>query len=125
MRNTLIIFSLWIGFISFSQKETYSGNYENKTESKSGIVVEYELELNSNRTFLFHFYQDQICYSDEYKIKGQWIIENDTITFLVNKEIDDNHTIDFDQTKAKIENKVLTFHNCGTFWINEKELTKK
>lgn len=115
------------GLILYSQTETYSGNYENKTESEDGIVIEYELRLNSDGTFLFHFYQDQICYTDNDRARGKWTTKNDIIIFQVNKEIDidEIHKLDFDKTKAQVESGVLKFFDCEIFWINKTELKKK
>ena len=111
----------------YSQSEKYSGNYENKTELEDGIVIDYELALNSDGTFVFHFYQDQICYTDNDKAKGKWTTKNEIIIFQVNKEndIDETYKLDFDKTKAKVENGILKFYDCGIFWINKVELKKK
>ena len=126
MRNILIIFMLF-GLSTYSQSEKYSGNYENKTKSEDGIVIDYELALNLDGTFVFHFYQDQICYTDDNKAKGKWTTENGIIIFQVNKEIDIDETykLDFDKTKAKVKNGILEFYDCGVLWINKVKLKKK
>ena len=127
MRNILTVIFMFIGLSLFSQSEKYFGNYENKTESEDGVVIEYELALNSDGTFLFHFYQDQICYKDDDKAKGKWTVENGVIIFQVNKKVDinDTHKLDFNKTKAKVEKGILKFYDCGVFWINKTELKKK
>lgn len=118
---------MFFGLSTYSQSEKYSGNYENKTELEDGIVIDYELTLNSDGTFIFHFYQDQICYTDDDKAKGKWTTENEIIIFQVNKEIDINetHKLDFNKTKAKVENGILEFYDSGIFWINKVKLKKK
>ncbi len=115
------------GLNSFSQYEKHIGVYENKAESEDGIKIEYELSLNSDGTFLFHFYQDQICYTDDDRAKGKWTVENNIILFRVNRktDIDETHKLDFVNTKAKTENGLLKFYDSEIFWINEIELKKK
>ncbi len=127
MRNLLILFLLITGLNSFSQSEKHFGAYENKTEFENGISIEYELFLNPNGTFLFHFYQDQICYTDDDRAKGKWTVENDIIIFKVNNkvDIDDMHKLDFDNTKAKMNNGILSFYDSEILWINGIELEKK
>ena len=127
MKNILIIIFMSLRLISYSQNERYSGNYENKTESEDGIIIQFELELNSDGTFVFHFYQDQICYTDDDRAKGKWKTENEIIVFQVNKESDINETykLNFDKTKAKVENGILKFYDSKVFWINRVELKKK
>ena len=126
MKNLIYFVTIIIGLNSFSQSVKYVGLYENKTESEDGIKVEYKLSLNSDGTFLFHFYQDQIFYEDNDKAKGKWSVKNNSILFLVNRkvDIDENHKLDFGKTKAKIENKNLKLYDSGIFWINDVELKK-
>lgn len=130
-KSTMRNLSIFIFFTSvlnvFSQSEKIIGEYENKTKFKSGITIEYELSLNSDGTFLFHFYQDQMCYEDDDRAKGKWTIENDTILFRVNKktDFDKNHQLDFKKTKAKFMNGFLRFFESEIIWVNELELKKK
>lgn len=125
MKNLLSLILLISGLNSYSQSENHTGVYENKTEGE--IRIEYELSLNQDGTFVFHFYQDQICYTDDDRAKGKWIAEKSIITFQVNNKVDldEAHKLDFENTKAKIENGILTFYDSEIFWINDIQLEKK
>ena len=137
---TLFIFTLLYGCTLNTNKEDisttkfeqnnltqYVGKYENKTGKDAEFVVEYELTLNIDGTFLFHFYQDQICYVENERAKGKWKIENGIIIFEVNKssDIDKNHKYNFNNTKAKVNGGVLTFFDCEVIWLNDIKLKKK
>jgi hypothetical protein len=126
MKYILIVTLLVLGYNSFSQTKSIVGVYENKTHKDAEFIIEYELSLNADSTFLFHFYQDQICYIDDDRAKGKWKFENNTIIFNVDDETDINETykLNFNKTKASIKGNTLSFFDCNIDWINNTELKK-
>lgn len=127
MKYIIIKLFMLLGVNLFSQSEQYVGNYEDKTKPESEIIVEYKLSLNLDGTFLFHFYQNQICYIDDLKAKGKWTTVNNVIIFYVANEVDIDETrmLYFDKTKAKVKNGFLEFFDCKTSWLNKLVLKKK
>jgi len=126
MKNILIVILLNLAYNLFSQTKSFVGVYENKTDKDAEFIIEYKLSLNADNTFLFHFYQDQICYIDDERAKGKWKLENNAIIFNVNEKTDvnDTHKFNFNKTKATIKGNTLSFYDCSIDWINNTELKK-
>ena len=127
MKNLLIILTLLISSSGFAQTEKFAGVYEKKEKHDSGIILEVVLELKSDGTFYCTFYQDQLDYEDDDKGKGKWSIKNGEIQFSSEQGIDINeeYSMSFDGTKAKIDGNKLIFKESKMVWAPRVPLTKK
>lgn len=126
MKHIFIIILMQMALTVFSQSEKYIGHYSFKSESDDGIVIEYDLTLHSDGRFLFHFFQDQLCYTDDLKGKGKWRIIDSKLIFSANEknDIDEDYTLNLNNTKATVLNGVLKLYDCEIEWLNNTELTK-
>ncbi|WP_299764856.1 hypothetical protein [uncultured Dokdonia sp.] len=91
------------------QTTTYAGEYSNKNKTESGEVYEWHLSLNTDGTFLYHFYRNlncNLCVEEHFYGKGTWKGTKKVISFYAKEtDIDINHTINFNNTKARIHKK--------------------
>jgi hypothetical protein len=127
MKNLLIIFTILLTFSSYVQVDKYSGIYQEKSKRPTGEILEVVMELKSDGTFYCTFYQDQLDYKDNDKGKGKWTVKNGEIEFSAVKEFDINneYTMDFNGTKAKLEGSTLTFTTSKMIWPPRVPLSKK
>ena len=109
MKNILIIGFLIFNLTLSAQQEIHDGIYGRRTESNIETVMEWTLTLNTNGTFLYNFYRDLGSKNPEENLygKGTWKAENNVVLFFADKniDIDETHTLNFDNSKARINRK--------------------
>lgn len=94
----------------FSQADKVAGDYELKLGKQDSNLFEYNLTLNEDGTFLFHYYsntQKSIPPEVNKYGKGKWTAENNVITFSSDKQkdFDEKYTLDFNNSKARFVTK--------------------
>jgi len=111
---------------ALSQTDSLAGVYENKQSFDDGMQVDYELSLHVDGTFLYHFYQDQLCYVEDNRAQGTWTAQSDTIYFATDSlvHIDDYHDWDFDGAKGVIDSGVFRLVDCSEEWLIGTELKR-
>ena len=132
-----LIFSLGLS----AQDENVIGNYELSINAENGDI-KYSLSLNSDRTFIFHFYRHLNCSScveeNQYG-KGTWKEDKKLISFSVDNtiDLDEKHILNFNNSKARFDiksprnktnqviNTKLRFYKSEIFWVKGMELIKK
>ncbi|VAW18294.1 hypothetical protein MNBD_BACTEROID03-2210 [hydrothermal vent metagenome] len=141
MKETFAILILISNLTLFSQSDKIVGNYSLTLGNKENHLVEYKLTLNQDGSFFFHSYSDNkrgIPPEVNKYGKGKWIAENKVITFLLDKEkdFDDKHTLDFNNSKARFVIKSprdkadriiktrLKFFESEIFWIKGIDMFK-
>jgi hypothetical protein len=110
MRTLFIFLFLISNLTSFSQIDQVAGNYALKLGKEDNNQFQYELTLNNDGTFTFHYYSKIIngIPPETHKYgKGSWKAENNLITFFSDKQkdIDEKHTLDFTNSKARFVTK--------------------
>ena len=101
--TVLILISSWT---IFSQTQDVVGNYKLTLETKEKDLFEYELILQQDGTFSFHYHatikQGIPPESNKYG-KGNWTLKNNVISLSSDKQkdIDEKHTLDFTNSKAR------------------------
>lgn len=106
MKITLTILILISSLTSFSQSDKVAGGYKLTLETKENDLLEYELTLSPDGTFLFHYYSNikRVIPPEVNKYgKGKWTIENNVITFYTDKQkdFDEKYMLDFANSKAR------------------------
>lgn len=100
------------------QTTTHAGEYSNKNETENGEVFEWHLSLNTDGTFLYHFYRNlncNLCLEEHFYGKGTWKGTKKVISFYAKEtDIDINHTINFNNTKARVHKKSLKNKSINT-----------
>jgi hypothetical protein len=101
----LLIFSMPISLMA--QTEDYSGTYLFHVDGKDGTILDYNLQLNTDHTFIYKTYRRlfDIRGNDETFIngKGTWKVENKIIKFNTEPtDLDKNHTLNFTGTTARV-----------------------
>jgi len=139
-----VIFTILIlvsSLTSFSQTDKVIGDYKRVIESIENNILEYELTLSQDGTFLFHYYSNikQGIPPEVNKYgKGKWTIENNVISFFSDKQkdIDNKNTLDFTNSKARFiikspRNKTdeiiktrIQFLKSEIFWMEKIEIFK-
>ncbi|WP_299677942.1 hypothetical protein [uncultured Dokdonia sp.] len=106
---TLLLFTSTI--LPSTQTTTYSGEYTKKTKTKKGEILEWTLSLRDDGTFLYHFYRDLNCHQcveEHFYGKGTWTASKKVIIFNTREtDIDINHTINLNKSKARVYIKSL------------------
>ena len=117
------------------------GDYYCALGEEEAHFIEYKLTLNLDGTFVFHSYSNnkQGIPNEVNKYgKGKWIVKDKIITFLSNKEkdFDEKYTLDFNNSKARFENKhprdktdrivktKMVFLESEIFWMKRIEMFK-
>lgn len=108
MRHLLLLVFLTSSIALFAQSKEHAGNYEYKSESTSHLL-QYNLTLNPNGTFLFKYYrniENQIPNEDIKYGKGTWT-SNKRLIFLnvEDTDIDATHVLNLNNTKARYDTK--------------------
>ena len=137
LTTLILIFNLTI----FAQSNAFIGDY-NRTFSKEGDhLMEYQLTLHQDGTFLFHSYSKiKNGFPPEVNKygKGKWTAKDNVITFSSNKQedFDEKYTLDFKNSKARfvtknhrdksgrIINTKLTFVASEIPWIQRLDFFK-
>ncbi|MFY8181358.1 MAG: hypothetical protein ACOVLG_06245 [Flavobacterium sp.] len=141
MKPIFTILFLISSLTLFSQTENVVGNYKLILETKDSSSFEYELTLNQDGTFSFHYYSNikQGIPPEVNKYgKGNWTIKNNVITFFSDKQkdFDEKYTLDFTNTKARFVTKSprdkseeiiktqLKFLESEIFWMRRIDIDK-
>ena len=90
-----------------AQKDEFAGEYGIKYELLNAGVLEYNLSLKPDGTFIFHFYRniDPSQPKENKYGQGKWKVEkNNLIYFYTSSEndLDETYTLNFTNTKARI-----------------------
>ncbi|MFT4832383.1 MAG: hypothetical protein ACI815_002036 [Psychroserpens sp.] len=108
----LILLALFlVGYLSLSaQTESHAGTYGISPENETGHVLKWTLSLKADGTFLYNFYPKlncDICSEENFYGKGTWKAEKSVIYFTTNEKVDldEKHTMNFNNTKARINRK--------------------
>ena len=106
MKNLFTFLILLINLTLSAQKEKVVGEYKLTFETKTADTFKYELTLNSDGSFAFHYYSNiKLGVPPEKNIfgKGEWTIENNLISFVSDKknDIDEKYTLNFSDSKAR------------------------
>ncbi len=117
-----------------------AGVYEVRYESSNALIVD-TLTLNADGTFVFHEYdrhEDGIPQERNKYAKGTWKSIKNLIHFSTNKsDLDEIHTLDFNNTKARYISKSprdksdriiktsIRFFESEINWISGRILLKK
>jgi NlpE N-terminal domain len=99
---TLLLFNLTV----LAQVDQVIGDYTLVLKCEDTNLLEYQLTLNQDGTFSFHYHsyiKRGIPPEKNYYGKGSWSIANNVISFFSNtqKDLDEKHTMDFTNTKAR------------------------
>lgn len=110
MKSLLTSLLLFVNFTLFAQADTVPGNYGLKLGKEDNNQFQYELALNEDGTFTFHYYSKILNANppENHKYgKGKWVASNNVITFSSDKQkdIDEKYTLDFTNTKARFVTK--------------------
>ena len=142
MKKLFLLLVLTIGFSLSAQTENYSGTYILHLEGKDGNILDYKLQLNQDKTFIFVSFQkllDTRGEHDKYNYgKGTWKVENKIIKFTTEKtDLDEKHTLNFSGSTARLIKKSprdtsekvvptsLQFYKSEIFWIANLKLILK
>jgi hypothetical protein len=125
----------------FGQSNQFAGNYSRSLSEEGKHLIEYELTLNQDGTFVFHSYskmQSGIPPEVSKYGKGKWSVKDNLISFLTNKteDFDDKYTLDFNNSTArfitknprdksdKVVKTKLQFLESGISWVQRIDLFK-
>ena len=141
MKNVaIVLFFTIIGLqIVVGQSEKMVGTYELKFGNEDAFSKR-TITLNADGTFLFHSYRHikQGIPPEENKYaKGFWKTEENRIYFSTEAaDIDEKHTLNFTNSKARFDTKSprdksdrivkisLRFYECEIFWIQGNVMIK-
>lgn len=140
--NTILTFLfLASSFISFSQSANLVGDYKLNMGEREDHLLDYDLTLNQDGTFVFHYHsfikQGTPTEITKYG-KGNWAEKDNVISFTSNKENDFNekYTLNFNNTKARFITKSprnksekiiktrIQFLDSEIFWMKRIEMLK-
>lgn len=103
MKPYVCLLIVFVSIQAFSQ----SGVYVREPVLKDGTKIKWTLTLNSNGTFLYHFFRDVSAISkgsakENYYGKGTWVLEGNIITlFSKETDINEQYTVNLNQSKAR------------------------
>ena len=131
-------------FFVYSHVFTQAGIYviDHTHDISDGTKLKWTLTLNSDKTFLYHFYRDivgEINLEENFYGKGTWKSEGNIVFFYTDKKIDmdEKYKINFTNSKAryitksprdksdKIVKTALLFYESDLFYIKGLELFKE
>lgn len=132
MKNIYLLLFQSISFCISAQNKDYVGNYKTKIKANGGEILEYELNLNADNTFIYHFYRNigQPHSIDENQYgKGTWKKVKNIIYFYTNAatEIDNKYSLNFTNTTGRFDTKnksLFRFYKSDIFWIVKSTLKK-
>jgi hypothetical protein len=103
MKKIFLLLILTIGFSLSAQTEDYTGIYTFYVKALKGEIIDYQLQLNYDNTFLFKSYINNNT-NEYYKNgKGTWKVENKIIKFTTEAtDLDEKHTLNFSGSTARL-----------------------
>lgn len=138
MKYLLLFLFVTLNFGGSAQTEDYTGIYTFYVKAVKGEIIDYQLQLNYDNTFLFKSYTNNNT-NEYYKNgKGTWKVENKIIKFTTEKtDLDEKHTLNFTGSTARLNKKSprdttekvvptsLQFYKSEIFWIANLKLILK
>ncbi|MBT8256252.1 MAG: hypothetical protein KJO23_06910 [Bacteroidia bacterium] len=141
MRLLFILTALCTQFSLTAHSQSYEGSYEVRYEMNDGSIFNYSISLKRDGSFLFHAYEyhtKAITPEKNNYGKGTWTAKKNLITFTSSTilDMDDKHTLNFTNTKARIDRKsprnksaeivpdLMRIYESEISWIKGKKLTK-
>jgi len=141
MKNFILLFFLFISINTFSQTGKFIGEYELSSSYKiNNEILKKTLTINSDHTFLFHYYQNSkglLSKKNKYG-KGTWTAKGNYIYFHTQEnDFTDKYTINLNNSKAVLKSKHprdksnrviiphLLFLKTNIFWMERVKLDKK
>jgi hypothetical protein len=109
--KALVTFLVFISSLTlFSQETKVDGEYALKLGNEDNNLFEYNLTLNQDGTFEFHYHSvaRKAIPPEAHKYgKGNWKAEYNIITFSADKQkdFDEKYTLDFNNSKARFVTK--------------------
>lgn len=141
MKQLLLLLFVALNFSLIAQNKEYVGTYEYYIKDAKDDVIQYELQLNADQTFTFHFYRNivcSICKEENSYGKGTWKVENKIVYFTTGTtDLDEKNTLNFTGTTARLIQKsprdlsdkevptALQFYKSKIFWIENLKILKK
>lgn len=140
--KALLTFLILISNLTlFAQSDKVAADYTLTFEHKENHLFEYNLNLNQDGTFFFHYYskiKNGIPPEINKYGKGKWTVENNVISFFADKQkdFDQKNTLDFNNSKARFIIKSprdktdriiktrLRFVESEIFWMKGIEMFK-
>ncbi len=135
MKQLLLFVIITLNFSLNAQSEDYKGTYAFYVEAKKGEIIDYKLQLNSDKTFLFTSYINNGTNEYHKNGKGTWKVENKIIRFTTEtSDLDENNTLNFSGTTAivikksprdmidKVVPTTLQFYKSEISWIENLKL---
>jgi len=106
MKTLLTLLILISGFTVSAQSDKVAGDYALSLPSNQGDVIEYQLTLNEDGSFVFHYYfniKHRIPSTANQYGKGTWMVKDNIVLFSADKlkDFDATNTLDFTGTKAR------------------------
>ena len=138
MKTLFLLLFVTLNFGGNAQTEAYAGIYTFYVKALKGEIIDYQLQLNYDNTFLFKSYINNNT-NEYYKNgKGTWKVENKIIKFTTEKtDLDEKHTLNFSGSTARLIKKSprdtsekvvptsLQFYKSEIFWIANLKLILK
>jgi len=142
MKQLLLFLLVTINFSLSAQTEEYLGTYNLHIEGKDKSILDYNLVLDKDHTFIFVSFQKLIDIRgehDKYNYgKGTWRVENKIIKFTTEAtDLDEKHSLNFTGSTARLFKKsprdtsdkvvptALQFYKSEIFWIANLKLLLK
>lgn len=136
-----ILFLFIASNTGLSQTNRVNGEYVLKLIEDTKHKIEYKLTLTEDGTFFFHSYrfiEYGIPQETQLHGKGNWSLKGTIVSFDTDDKVqmDDKHTLDFSNTKARFITKPLRdktdriiktrirFFESETFWIKGIDMFK-
>lgn len=141
MKQLLLLLFASINLGIKTQNNEYVGTYEYYFNNAKEDLIQYELQLNVDQIFTFHFYRNivcSICKEENSYGKGTWKVENKIVYFTTDTtDLDEKNTLNFTGTTARLIQKsprdqsvkevptALQFYKSKIFWIENLKILKK
>ncbi|MCX6172009.1 MAG: hypothetical protein NT048_04115 [Flavobacterium sp.] len=142
MKKLLLLSVITLSLTLYAQTDEYSGTYNLHIEGKDKSILDYNLVLDKDHTFIFVSFQKLIDIRgehDKYNYgKGTWRVENKIIKFTTEAtDLDEKHTLNFRGSTARLIKKsprdtsdkvvptALQFYKSDIFWIANLKLLLK
>lgn len=105
MKIVTILFLLF-NLTVFAQADQVVGDYSLTLGDDENHLLEYQLTLNQDGTFFFHYYskiKQGVPPEKNLYGKGKWTVKNNVISFFSadKTDFDEKHTLDFTNSKAR------------------------
>lgn len=142
MKQLLLFLLVTINFSLTAQTNEYSGTYNLHIEGKDKSILDYNLVLDEDHTFIFTSFQKLVDIRGEQDKhnygKGTWNVENKIIKFETETtDLDEKFTMNFSGSTARLIKKsprytsdkvvptALQFYKSDIFWIANLKLLLK